>query len=76
MARGKIVTVYEYPPIPTRRFDWRASHEGEEERNHCGWGATEAEAIEDLRRLDWECADSDELFDLELAEVARMIAKG
>lgn len=55
--RGKIVTSYEFPPIPDRQFDWCAYYEGEEETNHYGWGKTEAEAIEDLKRLDDERAD-------------------
>ncbi len=55
--RGKIITHNEYPPIPDRRFDWCAYHEGEEEAGHHGWGPTEAEAIADLQRLDEERAD-------------------
>jgi hypothetical protein len=57
---GRIITVHEYPPIPDRRWDWRAFHDGEEERGHYGWGRTELEAIEDLRRLDDERAEADE----------------
>lgn len=65
---NKIVTVFEYPPIPDRRFDWRAYHEGEEELNHCGWGPNEAEALADLRRLDEERADEREGQFLAIAE--------
>lgn len=48
-----IVTVCECPPIPDRRFDWRAFYDGEEERNRCGWGRTEAAAVADLIET-WE----------------------
>ena len=54
--RGRIITRCVYPPIPCRDFDWVAYHDGEEER-HCGWGLTEAAALEDLKRLDEERAD-------------------
>jgi len=53
----KIITVNTYPPIPDRRFDWCAYRDGEEEHGHYGWGRTEAEALEDLRRMDDERAD-------------------
>lgn len=53
----RIITKNECPPIPDRRFDWVAYHDGEEETGHAGWGATEAEAIEDLKRLDEERAE-------------------
>ena len=53
----KIITVNTYPPIPDRRFDWCTYHDGEEELNRGGWGRTEAEALEDLRRMDDERAD-------------------
>jgi hypothetical protein len=56
----KIITKHEYPPIPIRSFDWCAYHEGEEEQGWYGWGATEAEAISDLQRLDAERADWNE----------------
>jgi len=58
--RGKIITVHQYPPIPIRHFDWIAYHDGEEELGHYGCGKTEAEAIEDLRRLDEERAEANE----------------
>jgi hypothetical protein len=45
----RIVTSYEFPPIPIRRFDWMAYREGNEEGGPRGWGATEAEAIADLQ---------------------------
>jgi hypothetical protein len=66
MSDARIVTNYEYPPIPDRRFDWSAidenTYDGAED-SHCpiGRGATEREAIDDL--LDQIClvrgADAD-----------------
>jgi hypothetical protein len=44
----KIIAWFEYPPIPVRQFDWGAYYEGHEESGPYGWGATEAEAINDL----------------------------
>lgn len=44
----RIVTSYEFPPIPDRRFDWMAYREGDEEGGPRGWGATGAAAIADL----------------------------
>lgn len=47
-AAPKIVTSHIYPPIPIRDYDWCAYYDGEEEGD-CGYGATEAEAIRDLK---------------------------
>lgn len=44
----KVVTDYWRKPIPTNKFDWSAWVDGEEERA-TGYGATEAEAIADLK---------------------------
>ena len=55
VMRGKIITRHVYPPIPDRRWDWCAYHDGEE--LHCGWGPTEVAARADLERLDDERAD-------------------
>lgn len=49
----KIITHFVYPPIPDRRFDWSAVTDdycGAED-SHCpiGYGATEAEAVADLK---------------------------
>lgn len=53
-----IRTGHVFPPIPDRRFDWCAFHDGhEEETNRYGWGSTKDEAVADLRRLDDELAD-------------------
>jgi hypothetical protein len=58
--KRKIITVHEYPPISQRGFDWRAYRDGDEEITWAhGWGKTEAEAIEDLERLEWECAEEE-----------------
>lgn len=60
---GKIITRYWAKPIPLRQFDWEATEDGGNE-HMVGLGRTEAEAIEDLRRLlqeeaewqEWEAA--------------------
>jgi len=58
---AKIITSHAYPPIPDRRFDWCAHRDGEEENGHTfGWGSTEQEAIEDMLRLERECAECEE----------------
>jgi hypothetical protein len=43
---SRIVTHYEYPPIPVRHFDWCAHYDDPE--GPTGHGATEQEAINDL----------------------------
>lgn len=57
----KIITRYVYPPIPTRCFDWCAFRDGDD-GIPCkyGWGATEAEALADLKRLEQEAAEAEE----------------
>lgn len=54
----KIRTEYVHPPIPHRNFDWSAvdedTYDGAPDsstRHHIGWGATEADAIADLKEL-------------------------
>ena len=56
---NRVVVYHEYPPIPDRRWDWRALHEGDDEEpwKH-GWGCTREEAIADLARLDRELEES------------------
>jgi hypothetical protein len=45
----KIVTSCVCPPIPTRSYDWSAWFDDEgEEAGRYGYGATEAEATQDL----------------------------
>jgi hypothetical protein len=52
----KIHTYFWMKPIPLRQFDWEAvydNYDGAEDSNDLiGHGATEAEAIADLRRED------------------------
>lgn len=53
----KIVTNYDFPPIPFRTMDWCAYFDGEEELGGYGYGRTEAEAIADfINNLDDEAA--------------------
>lgn len=62
----KIITSNVFPPIPDRRFDWCAYHDGQEENtSRYGWGATEVEALADLKRMD------DEYLECELGICAR-----
>ena len=48
----EIVTRYWAKPIPLRQFDWEAWLDGDEPNDNgqmrCGFGRTEAEAINDL----------------------------
>jgi len=47
---AKIVTNFDYPPIPIRQFDWSAIDDDTYDGEGCpiGHGATEQEAIDDL----------------------------
>lgn len=49
----KIITTFVYPPIPVRNYDWQAHYDGDEpdDDGHMlvGRGATEQEAVEDLK---------------------------
>lgn len=45
----RIITDNIRPPIPTRSHDWCAYYDGCEEDQEYGYGATEAEAIADLK---------------------------
>jgi len=47
-GRPRVVTSNIFPPIPTRKFDWCAYREGEEELGNYGYGKTEQEAIQNL----------------------------
>lgn len=56
----KIITEFINPPIPIRHFDWAAHFHGYEPGEPIGYGATEEDAIADLRtqqdaevRKDW-----------------------
>jgi hypothetical protein len=44
----KIITTFDYPPIPIRNYDWSAVREGYDEGDLIGHGKTEQEAIDDL----------------------------
>ena len=57
-AAPRIVTTHNYPPIPNRSHDWCAFYDGDEESGCYGYGATEAEAIQDFK--DNVQADRDE----------------
>lgn len=46
----KIITEFECPPIPSRAFDWCAVTDDYEPGAPIGYGATEAEAIADLKQ--------------------------
>jgi hypothetical protein len=45
----KIITKYNPPPFTDRNYDWSATVEGSGEKDPVGFGATEQEAIEDLK---------------------------
>jgi hypothetical protein len=47
----KIITAYVNPPIPTRSYDWVAYQNGTEEEGPFGYGATELDAIENLKSI-------------------------
>ena len=47
--REGVQTAWWQPPIPLRKFDWRAFYD--EESGTCGWGATEVDAIRDLLEI-------------------------
>ena len=49
MRMPKIVTHHSRPPIPTTKSDWCAFYDGEEEYGGCGYGPTEADAIQDFK---------------------------
>lgn len=44
----KIITNFDYPPIPIRKYDWSAYRDGYDEGDLIGYGETEQEAIYDL----------------------------
>lgn len=47
----KIITNHIYPPIPIRQFDWSAVDDNYEPGCPIGYGATEQEAIDDLKQI-------------------------
>lgn len=50
----KIITSYDYPPIPIRDYDWSAIREDYEPGDLVGTGRTEQDAIDDLVRQENE----------------------
>tara|TARA_R110002167_G_scaffold181421_3_gene381725 strand:+ start:1029 stop:1187 length:159 start_codon:yes stop_codon:yes gene_type:complete len=46
----KIITEFIYPPIPNRNYDWSAVTDSYDEDDPIGYGKTEQEAIEDLKK--------------------------
>jgi hypothetical protein len=51
---NKIITSHDYPPIPTRDFDWSAFREDYEPDDLVETGRTERDAIKDLMRQENE----------------------
>lgn len=49
---NKIITTYDFPPIPVRDYDWSAVREDYEDGDAIGYGKTEEEAIKDLIMLE------------------------
>jgi len=50
----KIITSYDYPPIPLRDYDWSAIREDYEPSDLIGTGRTEQDAKDDLVRQENE----------------------
>ena len=48
----KIITDYDPPPIPIRKWDFNARRAGSDEGDPIGYGATEEEAIAALLELE------------------------
>lgn len=57
----KITTSFWRKPIPTNKMDWVASLDDRDGEGPHGYGATEAEAIADLKG----CIDEDDLAEIE-----------
>ena len=51
----KIITSQDCPPIPVRYYDWAAIREDYDKGDLIGYGRTEQEAIDDLKRQENEC---------------------
>lgn len=50
----KIITSFNYPPIPIRNYDWSAFREDYDEGDLVGHGKTEQEAINNLKEQEVE----------------------
>jgi len=44
-----MITSFDNPPIPVRKFDWSAVDEDYEPGDPVGYGETEQQAIDDLK---------------------------
>jgi len=55
----KIITSFDHPPIPDRRFDFSATREGYDEGDLIGYGKTEQEAIDDLQNIELEANENE-----------------
>jgi len=53
----KIITSFNYPPIPLRIYDWSAIREGYEPGDLIGYGETEEAAIDSLKRQEEETTE-------------------
>jgi hypothetical protein len=60
MSERRMVTREVSQFFPNGHLDWMAWWADETDRHHVGYGRTEAEAIADLKRLDWERAEAAE----------------
>jgi len=46
----EIVTIHIYPPIHVRQYDWKAHYDDYEDGDPIGYGATEKQAIDNLKQ--------------------------
>lgn len=51
---SKIITSYDFPPIPDSRYDWSAAREDYDEGDLIGYGSTEQVAINNLKEQESE----------------------
>ena len=64
----KILTHFENPPIPDRRFDWCAFRYGCEPEEPIGYGSTPEDAIQNLHEEEERLLDmQDECLEADLA---------
>lgn len=56
---NKIITSFDYPPIPDRRFDFSATRDSYDDGDLIGYGKTEQEAIDDLQNLELEASENE-----------------
>ena len=53
-SEEKIITSHDYPPIPLRQYDWSAIRDSYDAGDAIGYGATEQEAIDNLKEQENE----------------------